>query len=149
MDTLVYILLVLADAIAMYYLSGSVGHHGRKGCRLLCGLIGRNKEQGSHYYPALLRPNGFETHRTSSHPDINVYSLPVPDPNQYKQDLFNVVSSPSNRQYEQRRLDTGIGKPSIFTGIPFILPLPTCFGGDLMHQPLINLTALLLDLWCA
>ena len=44
-DTLVYILLVLADAITMYYLSGSVDHHGRKGCWLLCGLIGRNKHQ--------------------------------------------------------------------------------------------------------
>ena len=43
----------------------------------------------------------------------------------------------------------GIGKPSIFDGIPRILPLPTCFAGDLMHQPLINLASLLLDLWCA
>jgi len=35
-----FLLLVLVDAVAMAYLSGSVGHHGRKGCRLLCGLIG-------------------------------------------------------------------------------------------------------------
>ena len=32
--------------------------------------------------------------------------------------------------------------------MPRVLSLPTCFAGDLMHQPLINLTALLFDLWC-
>ena len=62
----IFLLLVLVDAVAMAQLSGSVGHHGRKGCRLLCGFIGRNKVQGAHYYPALLRPTGFENHRSSS-----------------------------------------------------------------------------------
>ena len=144
-----FILLVLADTIAMTQVSGSVGHHGRKGCRLLCGFVGRNKIRGPHYYPALLRPNGFENHRTSSHQDVDVNTLPIPDPIKYKQDLFSVINSLTNGEYEKRRLETGIGKPSIFTRIPRILPLPTCFGGDLMHQPLINLSALLLDLWCA
>jgi hypothetical protein len=144
-----FVLLVLADAIAMAKVSGSVGHHGRKGCRLLCGFRGRNKVRGTHYYPALLRPNGFEDHRSSSHPDVDVNSLPIPDPLKYRQDLFKLVSSLNEGEYERNRLDTGIGKPSIFTGLPRILPLPTCFPGDLMHQPLINLADLLLDLWCA
>jgi hypothetical protein len=144
-----YLLLVLADSIAMYPLSGSVGHHGRKGCRLLCGLIGRNKDRGSHYYPALLRPTGFEGHRTSNHPDIDVFHLPTPDPDEYKTELFKVITSRSNAEFERRRYSSGIGKPSIFAGIPRILPLPTCFAGDIMHQLLINLTGLLLNLWCA
>jgi hypothetical protein len=144
-----FVLLVLADAIAMAKVSGSVGHHGRKGCRLLCGFPGRNKPRGTHYYPALLRPNGFESHRTSSHPDMDVNFLPVPDPMAYRRDLFKLVGSLNEGEYERNRLDTGIGKPSIFTGLPRILPLPTCFPGDLMHQPLINLAGLLLDLWCA
>ena len=50
----IFLLLVLADAIAMAQLTGSVGHHGRKGCRILCELFGRNKPGGPHYYPALL-----------------------------------------------------------------------------------------------
>ena len=58
----IFLLLVLADAVAMAHLSRSVGHHGRKGCRLLCGFFGRNKTHGAHYYPALLRPTGFENH---------------------------------------------------------------------------------------
>ena len=145
----IFLLLVLADTIAMTQLSGSVGHHGRKGCRLLCGFPGRNKVEGSHYYPALLRPNGFETHRRSSHPDVDVHALPVPNPDEYRSDLFYVIAARSKRRYQKRRYKTGIGKPSIFDAIPRILPLPTCFAGDLMHQPLINLAALFLDLWCA
>jgi hypothetical protein len=143
-----FVLLVLADSVAMEMLSGSVGHHGRKGCRLLCGFIGRNKVRGPHYYPALLRPDGFEEHRTSSHPDVRLDQLPVPNANDYRQDLFYVIAATSKTNYEDRRFETGIGKASIFTRIPRILPLPTCFGGDIMHQPLINLCGLLLDLWC-
>ena len=147
--SLLFLLLVLADAIAMAQLSGSVGHHGRKGCRLLCGLIGRNKTHGSHYYPALLRPNGFENHRTSSHPDVDINVLPIPTSQGYRSDLFHVIASRNDNNYKRRRLHTGIGKPSIFDGIPQILPLPTCFAGDLMHQPLLNLATLFIDLWCA
>lgn len=147
--SMIFILLVLADSIGMGDVSGSVGHHGHKGCRLLCGFIGRNKIRGPHYYPALLRPDGFERHRTSRHPDVDVNELPIPDPVKYNRDLIEVITSPNQTQYEKRRFDTGIGKPSIFARLPRILPPPTCFGGDLMHQPLINLTTLLLDLWCA
>ena len=78
----------LADSLGMGHLSGSVGHHGRLGCRMLCGFIGRNKSHGAHYYPALLRPVGFEGHRTSSHPDVDINALPVPDPEKYRRDLF-------------------------------------------------------------
>ena len=144
-----FLLLVLADTLGMTQLSGSVGHHGHKGCRLLCGFVGRNKVHGSHYYPALLRPIGFEDHLTSGHPDVDVNALPTPTFAQYQRDLLYVISSRTNGEYKRRRFDTGIGKPSIFAGISRTLPLPTCFPGDVMHQPLINLAALLLDLWCA
>ena len=146
--SLIFLLLVLADAVGMADISGSVGHHGRKGCRLLCGFVGRNKVRGSHYYPALQRPLGFETHRTSSHPDVDINSLPDADPTQYRQDLFDVITSRTNKEHERRRFNAGIAKPSIFDGIPCILGLPTCFAGDLMHQPVINMASLLFDLWC-
>jgi hypothetical protein len=58
------------------------------------------------------------------------------------------LSPSSCASTKRRRFDSSIGKPSIFSHIPLILPFPTCFPGDLMHQPLINLAALLLDLWC-
>jgi len=49
--SLLFLLLVLADAVAMAELSGSVGHHGRKGCRLLCGFIGRNRAPSATFFP--------------------------------------------------------------------------------------------------
>ena len=36
----IWLHLALVDAVGMAELSGSVGHHGRKGCRLLCELVG-------------------------------------------------------------------------------------------------------------
>ena len=54
----VFVLLALADCIGMAELSGSVGHHGRRGCRLLCEFEGCNKLGGPHYYPVLLQPLG-------------------------------------------------------------------------------------------
>ena len=142
-----FLFLALADAVAMAELSGSVGHHGRKGCRLLCEFIGRNKPGGSHYYPALLRP--LNVHAPScNHPDIDVANLAPADTAKYRQDLNYVLESPNETVYRQRRLQTGIRKASIFDGLPRILELPTCFPGDLMHQPVINLTALMFDLFC-
>ena len=145
--TLIFILLVLADAVAMAEVSGSVGHHGRRGCRLLCELVGRNKPGGAHYYPAVLRPHG--DHRAAcNHPDIDL-SIPLcVDPSKYREDLNNVLVSLTNAQYRERRLATGIRKPSIFDCLSRILKPPTCFPGDIMHQPVINLTALMFDLWC-
>ena len=142
-----FLLLALADAVAMAELSGSVGHHGRKGCRLLCLLVGRNKPGGSHYYPALLRPLGPDN-PSCNHPDIDIENLPPVDPTKYREDLNSVVSSQHNVQYQQRRRQTGIKKASIFDGLRRILEPPTCFPGDIMHQPVLNLTALMFDLFC-
>ena len=148
-----FLLLVLADAVAMAELSGSVGHHGKRGCRLLCSFCGRNKPGGSHYYPVLLRPlddpdyDHLDT-SGSDHPDIDVRSIYPPDASEYRQDLNLVLASSTNAEYGRRRLNTGIKKASIFDGMPRILDLPTCFPGDIMHQPVINLTALMFELWC-
>jgi hypothetical protein len=143
----VFFLLAIADAVAMAELSGSVGHHGRRGCRLLCELVGRNKPHGPQYYPALLRPLG--THDAACNgPDIALNELPGVDPLKYRADLNKVISSANDAQFEQRRLETGIRKASIFDCLPRGLKPPTCFPGDLMHQPVINLTALMFDLWC-
>ena len=143
----VFLLLILADAVAMAELCGSVGHHGKRGCRLLCRFFGRNKPGGSHYYPALLRPLDSDN-PSSNHPDIDIHDVGPVDSVQYRDDLNSVLASPTNAEYNRRRLETGIKKASIFDGLPQILELPTCFPGDIMHQPVINLTALMFDLWC-
>jgi len=126
----------------MAELSGPVGHHGKQGCRLLCSFCGHNKPGGSHYYPALLRPLDSDD-PGSDHPDIDVRSIYPPDPAGYRRDLKLVLTSLTNAEYGRRRLDTGIKKASIFNGAPRI-----CFPGDIMHQPVINLTALMFELRC-
>ena len=141
--SIIFLFLVLADAVAMAKLTGSVGHHGRKGCRLLCDFAGRNKQGGSHFYPAMLRPMDCDNNLSASHPDIDINDLPPPNPEVYQRNLNYVLTSPTGNEYKQRRLQTGITKPSIFDGLPRILPLPGCFPGDLMHQPIINLPGLL------
>ena len=142
-----FLLLILADAVAMAELTGSVGHHGKHECRLLCVLSGCNKPGGPHYYPVLLRPLDSDC-PGSNHPDIDICTIYPPKPTEYRRDLNLVIRSPDNAEYSRRRLKTGIKKPSIFDGMPRILKLPTCFPGDVMHQPVINLTALMFELWC-
>lgn len=142
-----FLLLVLVDAVAMAELTASVGHSGRRGCRLLCEFAGRNKPSGSHYYPALLRPSDSD-HPGSNHSDIDVQNIVMVDTTKYRQELNHVLRSSTNAEYNKRRLETGLRKASIFDGLPRILELPTCFPGDIMHQPVINLTALMFDLWC-
>ena len=144
----IFLLLVLADAIASAQLTGSVGHHGRKGCRILCELPGRNKPCGSHYYPVLLRPLD-SNDDGSNHPSFDINNLPPVDPLAYRRNLNHVLSSPNEAEYRRRRLDTGIRKATIFDGLKDILEPPTCFPGDIMHQPVINLTSLMLELWRA
>jgi hypothetical protein len=142
-----FLLLALADSLGMAELSGSVGHHGKKGCRLLCELVGRNKPGGPHYYPALLQPLG-RTNPSCNHPDVDITKLPKVDLTKYRENLKYVLQSPNENTYKKRRLETGIRKASLFDGLTRILDLPTCFPGDIMHQPVINLTALMFDLWC-
>lgn len=145
--SLIFVLLVLADAVASAEVSGSVGHQGKRGCRIFCGLFGRNKPGGPHYYPVLLKPS--DSNATgSNHPDIDINDLPGVDTSSYREDLNQVLRSRTDAEYQRRRLDSGIRKASLFGAIPRILRLPTCFPGDIMHQPLINLTALMFELWC-
>ena len=146
--SMLFVFLVLADAVAMAKLTRSVGHHGRRGCRLLCGMEGRNKKGGSHFYPAMLRPEDCDDNPSADHPDYDVNDLPPVNTESYRWNLNYVLASPTITEFKTRHLQTGITKPSIFDGLPRILKLPTCFPGDLMHQPMLNLPDLLVDLWC-
>ena len=141
-----FLIFATADAIGIADVSGSAGHHARLGCRLMCELPGRHKPGTGHYYPALLKPNGCD-HPGSNHDDINVNKVEGPDDKRYQTNLQLVLSSTNSDQHAQHRRETGISKPCIFQGLCRILPLPRCFPGDLMHQPVINLCDLLLSLW--
>ncbi|OJT12485.1 hypothetical protein TRAPUB_10962 [Trametes pubescens] len=88
------------------------------------------------------------THAGSNHPDyVRPDGAEASDvvSARYQEALGYVVSSRTHTEYTRRRLETGIAKPSIFSGLPRILSLPGCFGADLMHLLTLNLTDLMIS----
>ncbi|KIK24141.1 hypothetical protein PISMIDRAFT_82983, partial [Pisolithus microcarpus 441] len=51
-----YLLFTTADGPGLVYWSGMVGHSGKNGCQMYCGILSRHRTQGKHYYLALLKP---------------------------------------------------------------------------------------------
>jgi hypothetical protein len=135
-----------ADGPGMQYLNGLTGHSGAYGCRLYCPVKGRRK--GNHYYPALLKPISYDV-AGSDHADINGTHLPIGQSTEYQKGLNIVLASRNPTQHQNNRRDTGITKPSLFSGFPNerTHTLPNCFGSDLMHLISLNIPDLLLGLW--
>jgi hypothetical protein len=143
-----YLLLATADGPGMTYLNGLVGHSGAYGCRLYCPTKGRHKPGTGHYYPAMMLPENY-TIAGCDHPDIDVRNIPPTSVDEYSNNLAHVMHSRNETQFKTRRKETGIAKPSLFSGLPAnrVLPIPGCFPADLMHLVSLNLTDLLLCLW--
>jgi len=144
----VFLALLTADGPGMMHITGFVGYHGKHGCRLYCGLAGRQEEHGKHYFPALLKPENYSV-EGCAHDDINIKHLPNPSRERYHQNLRYLLASPSDSQYRARRLATGISKPSIFSGLvsSATLGLPRSAGSDIMHLAALNLSDLFISLW--
>jgi hypothetical protein len=143
-----FLALNTADSPGMTHLNGLVGHHGKYGCRLYCPIPGRHKPGGSHYYPALLKPDNY-TVEGCDHGDISFTNIPSCSQINYVANLRHLMASPNETQYKKRRLETGISKPSIFLGLQHdkMLGIPGCFGSDIMHLCSLNLPDLLINLW--
>ena len=140
-----------ADGPGLTHLNGLVGHMGRNGCRLYCSTRGRRKPQDSHYYPALLKPSGSYDVEGCNHPDpdFNDPHLFIPSMERYHDGLRLLVGSRNETNYKANRLETGIVKPSIFLGLEknHCIPVPLCFGSDIMHHCSLNIPDLLIPLW--
>ncbi|KAJ3001526.1 hypothetical protein NUW54_g6368 [Trametes sanguinea] len=136
----------MADGPGMAMFEGTVGHHGALGCRVLCGLPGRHKANGPHYYPALLKPHG-DPVSGCNHDDVLLASLRGPSAEEYDRNLRLLLSARNETQYKQLRKATGLCKPSIVSGLPRSLPIPFCFPPDLMHLTWLNIPDLYLSLW--
>ena len=141
-----YLLFKTADGPGLVCWDGMVGHSGRKGCRVYCPMQGRRKNQGTHYYPALLKP--LDNIPGSDHPDINIFQLPLGGSGDYADNLMRVISAPSQQQWEICRTETGITKPPLILGLEpsRSLGVPLCMTTDLMHLA-SNLSDLLISLW--
>ncbi|KAJ7691750.1 hypothetical protein B0H17DRAFT_1169055 [Mycena rosella] len=153
LDTNPFLALATADGPGMACLNGCVGHHGKRACRLYCRLIGRHKVGGSHYYPVRFKPDQY-TVSGCDHEDVHLGPLldgfdSEEASTRYKANVNYVGAAPNKSQYEKHCLETGISKPTIFSGLPsqHMLGVPDCFGLDFMHAPALNLTDLLPSLW--
>jgi len=142
-----YLLFTTADGPGLVCWDGMVGHSGRNGCRVYCPTPGRRKINGTHYYPALLRPRG-NCAPGSDHPDIDAFQLPLGGSGDYAHNLARLVSAPSQRQWDIRKTETGITKPPLILGLnpARSLGVPLCMTMDLMHLA-GNLSDLLISLW--
>ncbi len=128
-------------------LHGQVGHHGAFGCQEYCGLKGRHKPRGLHYYPALLKPLNYDL-PGCSHDDIDAFQLPRASPGLYHANLDQLCKCRTDAQFRQTRKETSLCKQSIFLGLDqrYLSGLPGCLAIDHMHIITINIPDLLISL---
>ena len=141
-----FFFLACADSVGLAPISGLVGHHGKKGCRIYCSLPGRHKRGKPHYYPVRLKPDEY-TIAGCDHGDIPLSSLTSGSTQRYEENLRFLKNSPNTSQYQKRRKETGICKPTLFNGLPRGKRAPLLFSLDIMHHPALNIPELLLGLW--
>ena len=148
-DAALYLPLATADSPAMADLSGTVGHTGKHGCRLQCQMPGRHRANDGHYYPAMMKPNDYIMdgcdHDDVTFRDLRQFRDQITQ--RYEERLEYLCSSPNLTQYNHRRLQTGITKPTIFSGLRYTIGVPNMFVMDLMHLTDLNDPDLLLGLW--
>ncbi|KIJ46609.1 hypothetical protein M422DRAFT_59584 [Sphaerobolus stellatus SS14] len=140
--------LTSADSPGSIHMQGTVGHTGACPCRIFCGLKGRHKPGRSHHYLALLKPNNY-TVPGCDFPDINPGDISGASATDYANKLKVVLGSRNNRDYEARRKQTGIVRPSILLGLQpsGITSVVSTFAGDTMHCLTLNMGELLVPLW--
>jgi len=127
-----HLIFTTADSPGLVVWDGMVRHSGRNGCCIYCGVKGRCKTGGSHYYPALLKPLGHCV-QGSDHPDIDVFNLP--HTTNYAKNLAELVKALNVRQWEKKRTETGITKPLLILDLnpSRSLGVPYCMTTDIMH----------------
>jgi hypothetical protein len=142
-----HLLFTTADGPGLVYWDGMVGHSGKNGCRMYCGVLGRRKTRGTRYYPALLKPLD-QCVIGSDHASIDVTQIPLGGSDDYADNLKHLVTSPNQRQWEIRKTETGLTKPPLILGLSpsRCLGVPFCMTTDIMHLA-GNLSDLLLALW--
>jgi hypothetical protein len=144
-----FLILACADGPGLVCISNLVGHSGKNGCRMLCGIEGRRKPRANHYYPVLLKPLNYNV-QGCGHDDLHPADTPTGTSAGYVQKLRTVMAANSRAQYETCRLNTGIVGPSILLGLEtrHILGIPECFSSEIMHFSGANMASLFTDLWC-
>lgn len=148
-----FLAFLTADGPGMQYINGFVGHSGRYGCRLYCPIKGRHKKSAGHHYPAMLKPDSSYAVEGSMHEDFSLRTQPLRPQKEsaarYKDNLDWLLRSANLTQYRHRRLETGIAKRSIVSGLPqgCTFGIPGSYPADMMHLAALNIPELKLSLW--
>jgi hypothetical protein len=80
---------------------------------------------------------------------VDIRNLSEPSCEIYETELSKIIQATDQNDYEKKRKETGISKPSILSGLvkSLTLPVPLCFSIDLMHLLCLNIGELLIPLW--
>lgn len=140
---------ITADGPAMAMVSGMVGHSRKYGCHLYCGLSGCHRERDGHYYPVMLKPKAYRVtecdHDDVMFSDLRRYQKDVST--HYRNNIGRLLGANNLMQFKDRRLETGLCKQTIFSGLRSGLGIPNMFSLDIMHLVNLNDPDLLLGLW--
>ena len=142
------IMIASADGPGAASMSGFVGHSGKQGCRLYCEIIGRRRENDGHYFPVMSKLYSYNI-PGCCHDDVTFKDLRNSQQNTgttYERNLRLLLSARTPAQYNKYRLQTGLCKPTLFSGL-MTIGIPNIFTMDLMHLSVLNDPDLLLGLW--
>ena len=68
------IIITSADSPGSAAMSGFVGHSGKHGCQVYCGIKGRRRDGDPHYFPVMSKPEEY-TIQGCDHGDITFSDL--------------------------------------------------------------------------
>ena len=151
LQSLLFLAFAGADGVAMAEMLGMVGHRGKHGCRVYCGIPGRRRPRDTHYYPVMLKP--LDYHITGcAHDDITfqqLNDLRQVTSQRYDTNLTKLVSCTNPTRFEKIRLQTGLTKPTILSGLAEFgtFGIPKIINVDIMHLVTLNDPDLLISLW--
>ena len=142
------IMIASADSPGAASMSGFVGHSGKQGCQVYCAITGRRREGDGHYFPVMSKPDSYAM-PGCSHNDVTFKALHNFRQNistTYERNLQLLLSAQNPSQYNKYCLETGLCKPTLFSGLN-TLGVHGIFTMDLMHLFILNDPNLLLGLW--
>ncbi|KAH9165645.1 hypothetical protein EDB89DRAFT_1858108 [Lactarius sanguifluus] len=137
------VLFSTADSPGSVLMSGMVGHRGKHRCRLYCQMPGQHCMGDSHYYPVMNLVDDPEYDVAwCCHPDVTVADLHEfrsDLPWKYKKNLEYLLAACNMTEYGCRRLEVGLCKQTLFSGLPSQpLLVPSIFTMDIMHLSVLN-----------
>ena len=113
-------------------------------------MPGRRRTGDSHYYPTMRAPVEYDVpgccHLNVTEADLEVYCNNLP--HKYLRNLSYLLGANTLADYRIRRLDVGLCKQTLFSGLPCqLVSVPSVFTMDIVHLTVLNEPDLFLKLF--